>query len=282
MNGNIHFIFYLQLSDHTYLFYGAGEAGVGIANLIVSAIKKQDGCSAAEARLHIWLFDSKGVVHADRTDDLVEHKKIFAHKLPSAIAGSDLLSAVQVLKPTALVGVSAQGSSFTQAVCKEMAKNSEAPLILALSNPTSKAECTAAQAYEWTNGKCVYFSGSPMEPYTMPDGRVIVPGQGNNAYIFPGVGLGAIAVEAQTITDEDFEVAATCLASLVSDERLQQGSAYPLVKDIRGVSLKIAAAVAYNALKQGRVSRRFARGNYSYDDVLKLCSDLMYVPEYKK
>ena len=246
----------------------------------MSAIQKQDGCSEADARRHIWLFDSKGLVHADRTDQLVGHKKIFAHKLPGAIAGSDLLSAVQLLKPTGLVGVSAQGASFTEAVCKEMAKNNEAPLILALSNPTSKAECTSAQAYEWTGGKCVYFSGSPMESYTMPDGRVIVPGQGNNAYIFPGVGLGAIAVEAQTITDEDFEVAATCLASLVSEERLQQGCAYPPVKDIRAVSLQVAAAVAYNCVKEGRVSRRVARANYSFDDVLKRCSDLMYVPKY--
>ncbi len=172
----------MQVADHTFLFCGAGEAGVGIANLISTAIQKEKGCSEAEARSRVWLFDSQGIVHSKRTDKLAHHKLPYAHELPAGgAAGSDLLSAVTLLHPTMLIGVSAQGGVFDEKVCRKMASISAAPLILALSNPTHKAECTAAQAYEWTGGKCVFISGSPFDPVTLPDGTVKVPGQGNNA-----------------------------------------------------------------------------------------------------
>ncbi len=155
---------------------------MGIANLITSSVQKELGCSEEDARRQIWLFDSKGVVSSFRTDDLAHHKRPFAHALPTgADGGTNLAAAIAALKPTVLVGVSAQPGAFSEDVCKAMAKISEAPLILALSNPTSKAECTAAQAYEWTDGRCVFFSGSPFDPVTLPGGRVVVPGQGNNA-----------------------------------------------------------------------------------------------------
>ncbi len=175
-----------QLSEHRYLFYGAGEAGVGIANQISSYVQKELQCSAAEANSRIWLVDSKGIISTARTDKLAHHKVPFAHDLPANAAvatggESLLLDAVKLLRPTALIGVSAQGAAFTQAVCAEMASISEAPLIFALSNPTSKAECTAQQAYEWTGGRCVFASGSPFDPVTLADGRTLVPGQGNNA-----------------------------------------------------------------------------------------------------
>jgi malate dehydrogenase (oxaloacetate-decarboxylating)(NADP+) len=150
--------------------------------LIVSSIQREKGCSEVEARKKIWLYDSKGIVHSTRKDNLTPHKKTFVHDLPGGgVSGNDLMAALNLLRPTVLVGVSAQHGSFNENVCKKMASISEVPLILALSNPTSKAECTAAQAYQWTDGKCVFFSGSPFDPVTMPDGRVIVPGQGNNA-----------------------------------------------------------------------------------------------------
>lgn len=136
---------YYQLSEHTFLFNGAGEAGVGIANLIASSIKNELKCSDTESHKNIWLYDSKGLVSTSRTDALAHHKQPYAHVLPAAAGvgmASDLFTAVQLIKPTALIGVSAQGGSFTEAICKEMAKNNEAPLILGLSNPTSKAECT--------------------------------------------------------------------------------------------------------------------------------------------
>ena len=167
------------------MFYGAGEAGVGIASLIASSIQKELKCSEEEARKNIWLFDSKGLVSSSRTDKLAHHKQPFAHVLPSnsgnVATSANLYDAVKLLKPSALIGVSAQGQAFTEEICKEMAANNEAPLILGLSNPTSKAECTAEQAYKWTNGKAVFFSGSPFDPVTLPDGSVRVPGQGNNA-----------------------------------------------------------------------------------------------------
>ena len=165
--------------DHTFLFFGAGEAGTGIASLIAYAIKKEKNCSDEESRKNIWLFDSKGVVVNTRTENL-QHKKPFAHSPPEGDL-STLLSAVKVLKPTVLVGVSAQPGAFNEEICQTMTEINDVPLILSLSNPTSKAECTAEQAYKWTNGKAVFFSGSPFDPVTLPDGTIRVPGQGNNA-----------------------------------------------------------------------------------------------------
>ena len=266
---------------HIYACIGAGEAGVGIANLIASSIQKEEGLTEEQARGHIWLYDSKGVVHADRADakSLVHHKAIYAHKLPTSDpVGSDLLSVVKAVKPTALIGVSAQGGVFTEGVCREMAAISEAPLILPLSNPTSKAECTAAQAYGWTDGRAVVFTGSPFEPVILPDGRKVVPGQGNNAYIFPAVGLGAVASGALTIADEEFTVAAETLASLVGDEQLSQGTCYPPLKDIRHVSLKIAAAVAKSIIKNGRGDSSLV--NLSDAEIEKRCKDMMYEAKY--
>lgn len=272
-----------KLSEHVFMFYGAGEAGVGIANLIASSIQKELKCSEEESRKNIWLFDSKGLVSSARTDKLAEHKKPFAHTLPAAAAAEqemDLLRAVQLIKPSALVGVSAQGGAFTESVCGEMAKNNEAPLILGLSNPTSKAECTAEQAYTWTHGRAVYFSGSPFDPVTLSDGSVRVPGQGNNAYIFPGVGLGGLAAGALTLTDGDFTVAAECLAEQVSADRLAQGCAYPPIKDIRQVSLRIAAAVARSAISEGRCSQSVLDAKLSDQQLLQRCADMMYTPKY--
>lgn len=269
-----------QVSDHTFLFYGAGEAGVGIANLVASAIQKETGCSEEEAKKKIWLVDSQGLVSSSRPDKLAHHKEPYAHKLPGGAAASSgdiLLDAVKLVKPTALIGVSAQGASFTQPVCEEMAALNDAPLIFALSNPTSKAECTAEQAYKFTNGRAVFASGSPFDPVTLSDGRHFVPGQGNNAYIFPGVGLGALVAGAKTITDEDLYVAAVQLAKLVSPERLKKGCAYPPLSDIREVSLQIAAAVAKNICTSGRGK---PESEFSGKGFYQACKDASYTPHY--
>ena len=272
-----------RVADHTFLFHGAGEAGVGIANLVASAIKKETGCSDEESRRGIWLVDSKGLITATRADikDMASHKVPFAHTLPAGAGGEcagsegQLLHAVNAVRPTALLGVSAQGGAFTEEICRAMASINASPLIFALSNPTSKAECTARQAYEWTNGKCVFASGSPFDPVTLADGRTFTPGQGNNAYIFPAVGLAAVASGARTISDEDFYVAAAALASLVPPERLAQGCAYPELADIREVSLQIAAAVAENIRRDGRAQSAVKEGGY-----LDHCRSLVYVPKY--
>ncbi|MHB1313492.1 MAG: oxaloacetate-decarboxylating malate dehydrogenase [Gemmatimonadaceae bacterium] len=227
-----------KLTDKKFLFLGAGEAGVGICNLIVQALMAE-GLGEAAAREKCWLVDSHGLVTKGRTD-LAEHKLPYAHDHAPM---PDLLAAVEALKPWALIGVSGQASSFTEPVVKAMARINERPLIFALSNPTSKAECTAEQAYTWTDGRAIFASGSPFPPFEFK-GQSLVSGQGNNSYIFPGVGLGVIASESTRVTDEMFFVAAKTLASLVTEADLAMGRVYPDLQRIREVSVNIAVAVA--------------------------------------
>ena len=227
-----------RLGDQTLLFLGAGEAATGIADLAVTAMVAE-GLDPAAARARCWLFDSRGLVQAGRTD-LVEHKLPYAH--PHApVAG--FVDAVRALRPTAIIGVAATAGAFDEEVVREMAAINERPIVFALSNPTSKAECTAEQAYRWSGGQALFASGSPFAP-VMLDGRRYVPRQGNNSYIFPGVGLGAIAARARRITDEMFMAAVHALCAQVTPEDLAQGSLYPPLARVREVSAHIAAAVA--------------------------------------
>jgi len=233
-----------KLTDKKFLFQGAGEAGVGICHLIVRALMAE-GLSEKDARERCWLVDSHGLVVKSRTD-LAEHKLPYAHDHAPV---ANLLAAVEALKPTALIGVSGQAQAFSEAVVRAMAKINERPVILALSNPTSKAECTAEQAYTWTDGRAIFASGSPFPPFTL-NGVTHVSGQGNNSYIFPGVGLGVIASEAAHVTDEMFFTAARTLASLVTDDDIKKGCIYPDLQRIREVSSKIAVAVAEVAFQR--------------------------------
>jgi malate dehydrogenase (oxaloacetate-decarboxylating)(NADP+) len=227
-----------KMSDHRVLFLGAGEAGMGIADNIVTVLM-EEGLSKAEARQHIWFVDSKGLIVKGR-EGLVEHKLHYAHDhAPCA----DLLSAVKAIKPTMLVGVSGQPRTFTEEIVKAVGSFNQRPVIFALSNPTSKAECTAEEAYQWTDGRAIFASGSPFAPVTL-NGKTHVPGQGNNAYIFPGVGLGVVATGARRVTDAMFIKAARALASLLREDELAEGRIYPSLKRIHEVSLKIAVAVA--------------------------------------
>jgi len=227
-----------KLPDQRILFLGAGEAAAGIADLVVSAMVSQ-GLKEEEARRRCWLVDSHGLVVKSRTD-LVEHKRPYAHE--HALVG-DFLSAIKALRPTAIIGVAAVGGTFTREVLEEMARLNERPIIFALSNPTSKAECTAEEAYRHTGGRALFACGSPFDPVNL-NGQTFVPRQGNNSYIFPGVGLGAIASGAQRITDEMFMSAAHSLAHDVTETDLKQGSLYPALPRIREVSGNIATAVA--------------------------------------
>jgi len=233
-----------RLPEKKFLFLGAGEAGVGICELIVRALMAE-GLSEKDARERCWLVDSHGLVVKSRTD-LAEHKLPYAHDHAPV---ADLLAAIEAIKPTALIGVSGQPQAFTEAVVRAMGRLNQRPVILALSNPTSKAECTAEQAYTWTDGRAVFASGSPFPPFTR-NGVTHVSGQGNNSYVFPGVGLGVIASEAAHVTDEMFFVAARTLASLVTDEDIAKGSVYPDLQRIREVSSKIATAVAEVAFER--------------------------------
>jgi malate dehydrogenase (oxaloacetate-decarboxylating)(NADP+) len=234
-----------QLGEQTLLFMGAGEAATGIADLAVAAMVAR-GMDPAAARRRCWLFDSKGLVTASRAE-LAEHKKPYAH----AHAGSARFAdAVRSLRPTAIIGVAATAGTFTEEVVREMAAINVRPIVFALSNPTSQSECTAEQAYRWSEGRALFASGSPFDPVTL-DGRSFVPRQGNNSYIFPGVGLGAIVTRARHVTDEMFMAAVQALCEQVTEQDLAQGSLYPPLASVRDVSAHIAAAVAAVAFDRG-------------------------------
>ncbi|HSE15090.1 MAG TPA: NAD-dependent malic enzyme [Candidatus Deferrimicrobium sp.] len=234
-----------RLTDQKFLFLGAGEAGIGIGDLIVTGLTAE-GMSVPEARRRCWFVDSKGLVVRGRAD-LVEHKLPYAHDHGPV---SDFLQAIETLKPTAIVGVSGMPRTFTKPIVEAMARLNPHPIVFALSNPTSKAECTAEEAYTWSEGRAIYASGSPFPPVTFK-GKTFVPGQGNNAYIFPGVGLGVIASEAARVTDEMFFVAAKKLAEMVTEGDLAQGRIFPSLARIREVSSIIAEAVAEVAFRRG-------------------------------
>ena len=258
-----------MLTDQKILFQGAGEAGVGIANLIVSALEAE-GMSHDEAKRKCWLVDSKGLVVKSR-DNLQDHKLTYAHDHKIV---SSLISAMETLKPTILIGVSGQPQTFTQPIVEAMGKINEQPVIFALSNPTSKAECTAEQAYSWTNGRAIFASGSPFDPVTL-NGKTYVPGQGNNAYVFPGVGLGIIESGARHVTNEMFFAAAKALAKEVSEDDLAKGSVYPPLPQIRDVSAVIASVVAEVAYERGLATVERP------DDLLDYMKSRQYQPDYE-
>jgi malate dehydrogenase (oxaloacetate-decarboxylating)(NADP+) len=257
-----------KLTDQRVLFLGAGEAATGIADLVVSAMVAQ-GASEAEAIRRNWLVDSRGLVVKNRLG-LTEHKLRYAHDHAPV---SDFLTAIETLKPTAIIGVAAVGGAFTPEVLQAMARINDRPIVFALSNPTSKAECSAEEAYRHTEGRALFACGSPYDPVKL-DGKTFVPRQGNNSYIFPGVGLGAIASETRLVTDEMFMAAARALAHLVSEADIKQGSLYPALARIREVSTHIAAAVADVAYKRG-----LARGQAPKDPIAYIRMQ-MYDPHY--
>src|ERR1700750_140183 len=234
-----------KLADQKVLFLGAGEAATGIADLVISAMMAE-GVSEAEALTRNWLVDSRGLVVKNRAG-LTDHKLRYAHD--HAPVG-DFLTAIRALKPTAIIGVAAVGGAFTPEVLRAMAELNERPIVFALSNPTSKAECSAEDAYCYTEGRALFACGTPFDPVKL-NGRTFVPRQGNNSYIFPGVGLGAIASGSKLVTDEMFMAAAPTLAYLVTPEDIEQGSLYPSLPRIREVSAHIAEAVAEVAYKRG-------------------------------
>lgn len=263
------------LLESRFLFYGAGEANLGTAKLLAMAMCEQ-GARLEEAKSRIWLVDSKGLVVSSRTD-LSEHKRVYAQDIEKDIQKLDkslekLEDIVDFVKPSAIIGASAQGGAFNEHVCRSMAKANERPIIFALSNPTSKAECTAQQAYEWTQGKCVFASGSPFEPVDY-DGKRHVTGQGNNAYIFPAVGLAAIAAHMHMIPEESFLVAAQALSELLSRADVAVGLVYPPLGRLRECTLKVAAR-----LLEFFYSERLATFRPEPSDKLSFLRSLQYAP----
>ena len=256
-----------KISDMKFLFAGAGSAATGIAELLCVAMQLE-GLSEADARGRCYLCDSKGLTTRDR-ETLTHHAAPFA----SSLAPMTLEQAIDTIKPHALIGATAKGGTFTQKILEQMALFHDQPIIFALSNPTSKAECTAEEAYGYTKGKAVFASGSPFAPVQVREG-LKVPGQGNNAYIFPGLGLGVLQAKATRITNPMLIAAAKALAQAVSPARIQQGCLYPPLRDIREVSLAIAVAVAKTAADGGLLGEPFPA------DFSAKVTAAMYDPRY--
>uniref|UniRef100_A0ACD5VVB6 Uncharacterized protein n=1 Tax=Avena sativa TaxID=4498 RepID=A0ACD5VVB6_AVESA len=260
------------LAEHTYLFLGAGEAGTGIAELIALEISKQTNAPIEECRKKIWLVDSKGLIVNSRENSLQPFKKPWAHDHEPL---TTLLDAVESIKPTVLIGTSGVGRTFTKEVVQAMASFNERPIIFSLSNPTSHSECTAEEAYNWTQGRAVFASGSPFDPVEY-NGKVHVPGQSNNAYIFPGFGLGVVISGATRVHEDMLLAASETLAEQATQENFDKGSIFPPFTDIRKISAKIAASVAAKAYELG-LATRLPRPR----DLEKYAESCMYTPIYR-
>jgi malate dehydrogenase (oxaloacetate-decarboxylating) len=266
------------LAEQRFVFLGAGAAGIGIARLIALAMRAE-GVEEEVIRRALVQLDSQGLTHSARPG-LDASKREFAIA-PDTLAAYGLTSpelhgfeaVVARVRPTVLVGTSAQPGSFTEAVVRSMAEHVERPLVLPLSNPTSRSEATPADLLRWTGGRALVATGSPFQPVTLA-GRTHVPGQANNAFIFPGMGLGAIASEAREITDAMFLAASRAVAASVSDERLAQGALFPPVSALRAVSRAVALAVVREARDAG-----LGRG-FRDEQIEPAVDALMWYPDY--
>jgi malate dehydrogenase (oxaloacetate-decarboxylating)(NADP+) len=257
-----------RLAEERLLFVGAGAAATGIADLVVAALRRS-GIEEDAARRRIWMFDSNGLVVAGRTG-LSEIKRRYAHEHPPA---AELSEAIRALRPTGLIGVAGQPRLFTRSVLEAMAEVNKQPLVFALSNPTSQAECTAEQAYRWTGGRAVFSSGSPFDPVEL-DGRRYEPSQTNNAYVFPGLGLAITAMGARRVTDGMLMAAAEALVDQAEEDLLRRGALLPPLEHIREVSLKIAIGVSRVVIAEGLTDRELP------PDLERYLLGRMYRPVY--
>ena len=258
-----------KLKDEKYLFLGAGSAGIGLANLLCSALVGQ-GMSLKEAQSRVYMFDVNGLLEASRKD-LVDFQKPYAHQHAPT---QDFVTAIESIKPTTIIGVSTIGGAFNQKVVETMAKINERPVILALSNPTEHAECTAEQAYTWSKGKAIYAAGVQFPPVHY-NGQTFLPGQANNFYIFPAIGMAIFATQAKRVTDEMFIEAGQAVADQVPSELLKQGLLYPLQSNVLETEIQTAARVAKLVFDSSlaRVTRP--------DDMVGLIRKHVYKPEYR-
>jgi malate dehydrogenase (oxaloacetate-decarboxylating)(NADP+) len=257
-----------KLRDQRILFLGAGSAGIGIADLIASAMTLE-GLTLDQARARISLFDINGLLEPSRTD-LFDFQKPYAH--PHA-PSRDFVAVIESLKPTALIGVSTKGKAFTRQVVEAMARINKRPIIFALSNPTEKAECTAEEAYRWSDGRALYAAGVSFGPVRYGS-KTFVPGQGNNLYIFPAVGLAIVATKAKRVTDEMFVVAARAVADQVTQAELDSGLLYPPQSNILQTEIATAVKVAEN------IFARNLAGVEKPADVRRFIEGQLYKPDY--
>ena len=240
-----------KLKDEKYLFLGAGSAGIGLADLLCSALVGQS-MKLKEAQSRVHMFDVNGLLESSRTD-LIDFQKPYAHKHAPT---RDFVDAIESIKPTTIIGVSTIGGAFTQKVIETMSRINERPIVLALSNPTEHAECTPEQAYTWSKGKAIYAAGVQFPPVHV-NGQAFLPGQANNFYIFPAVGMAIFATQASRVTDQMFIEAAYAVADQVQPELLKQGLLYPLQANILETEIQTAARVAKLVFDSGlaRVER---------------------------
>ncbi|MGD1022788.1 MAG: NAD-dependent malic enzyme [Candidatus Sulfotelmatobacter sp.] len=258
-----------KLKEEKYLFLGAGSAGIGLANLLCSALVGQ-GMTLKEAQSRVYMFDINGLLESTRKD-LVDFQKPYAHQHAPT---RDFVAAIESVKPTTIIGVSTIGGAFNQKVVESMAKINDRPVILALSNPTEHAECTPEQAYAWSKGKAIYAAGVQFEPVHY-NGQTFLPGQANNFYIFPAVGMAIFATQAKRVTDEMFIEAGQAVADQVPSDLLKQGLLYPLQSNILETEIQTAARVAKLVFDAGlaRVERPA--------DMVAFIREHVYKPEYK-
>ena len=257
------------LADQRILFLGAGSAGIGIANMLVSAMTL-DGLSEADARARISLFDVHGLLQPKR-DDLSDVQKPYAHP---AAPTDDLLDVVKALKPTVLIGVSTTQGAFTKAIVEEMAANNDRPIIFALSNPTDKAEVTAQDAYTWTKGKVLYAAGVQFPDVTLGD-KTYHPGQANNFYIFPAIGLAVYATRPKRITDAMFIAAARASADQVGPDLREQGMLFPSQRNILETEVTTAARIAEHIFERGEATVERPA------DIRAWIEAMLYTPDYE-
>ena len=258
------------LKDEKYLFLGAGSAGIGLANLLCSALVDQ-GMTLKDAQASVHMFDVNGLLESTRTD-LVDFQLPYAHvHAPTR----DFVAAVESIKPTTIIGVSTIGGAFNQQVIEAMTRINDRPIILALSNPTSCAECTPEQAYTWSGGKAIYAAGVPFDPVHI-NGKTYLSGQANNFYIFPAVAMAIYATQAKRVSDEMFIEAAKAVADQVTPELLAQGLLYPLQANILETEIKTAARVAKLVFDSGLA------GIERPADMEALIRQHVYTPTYPK
>jgi malate dehydrogenase (oxaloacetate-decarboxylating)(NADP+) len=256
------------LTDQRILFLGAGSAGIGIANLIAAAMQAK-GLSQDDARSRISMFDIEGLLEPSRKN-LSEAQKVYAHKQAPS---KDLVKTIETLKPTILIGVSTKGGAFNQQVVEAMSRLNERPIVFALSNPTDKAECSAEQAYSWSGGKALFAAGVQF-PDVVMNGRTFHPGQANNFYIFPAIGLATYAARPRRITDECFIVAAEASADQVGPDLRAKGMLFPSQADILETEVTTATRVAEFMFDKGLAQVERPR------DIRAWIEGQLYRPQY--
>lgn len=255
--------------EQRFLFLGAGAAAFGIADMLVKKFQR-DGLSKEEAYKRCWMFDVNGLLVKSRTD-IADHQKPFAHESEPS---KDFAETILKIKPTAIIGVSTVGGAFTQQVIENMSSINERPIIFPYSNPTSHSECTAEQAYTWSKGRAIFASGSPFAPVNY-NGKTFTPGQGNNVFIFPALGLAIYATEAKRVTDEMLLTASEAVAEQISEKDFSNGLIYPPIKNIRDVSINVGVKVAEEIFRSGLAGIKHPK------NIRKFIKSKMYEPVYK-